>query len=49
MSACYTCDSGRYRCPRDEGKAGCTFQTEAENQAAREAMEPEDGPYDGDW
>ncbi|MFE2911451.1 hypothetical protein [Kitasatospora indigofera] len=50
MSACYTCDSGRLRCPRDEGKPGCSFQTEAENAALHEALDPDEYmPSESGW
>ncbi len=48
---CYTCEDGRYRCPRDEGRPQrCGYRTEAEAAAQREACDDfYDDPSDAAW
>ncbi|MFF2751106.1 hypothetical protein ACFVVA_36920 [Kitasatospora sp. NPDC058048] len=46
---CTTCEDGRYRCPRDDGRPGCGYVTEAESAAQREAYDPDEYPSDAAW
>ncbi|MFZ3562683.1 MULTISPECIES: hypothetical protein [unclassified Streptomyces] len=42
MTACLTCDSGRYPCPRDDGNwDGCPMTPD---NGAAEVYEPEEQP-----